>query len=412
MVSTRIEFAHILRGFAAGAVVASHLGYLVWNNPKVVGQLIAYPAVPIIASHAHFVPLTDFGLPYFWGHVGVALFFLISGFVIPFSASSMSRTGFAIARAFRIWPTNIFGLAIAVGCIALNSALAGNPFPYSPLQILLNALIVPRGPTLTPSIDGIIWTLEVEIFFYAVCTILMEHIRRYDRRIFLHCACIVPIAYFDELGARFLLHIGLPFYAFAYWLSTVPVYVCFMFCGTAFYFHYQRRLGIVGVFTTQLFLLLIFVTSMRVGVLAGQGWTPPISYLVAYCIFALAYFMRRRISALPYWGRRPFQSLADISYPLYVVHAVLGYTILVHAVEIGLPAWAAIAIAGAAVLCLAVAVHYAIELPSQAYGKTLAAKLGRTQALNSQTTSAPISRLNVDMTSATGPNSIIRPSRR
>ena len=52
MASSRIEFAHILRGFAAGAVVASHLGYLVWNNPKAVGQLIAYPATPNIISHA------------------------------------------------------------------------------------------------------------------------------------------------------------------------------------------------------------------------------------------------------------------------------------------------------------------------------------------------------------------------
>lgn len=412
MASTRIEFAHILRGFAAGAVVASHLGYLVWNNPKAVGQLIAYPATPNIISHAEFVPLTDFGLPYFWGHVGVALFFLISGFVIPFSLSSMSRPGFMIARAFRIWPTYVFGLAIAVGCIALNSALAGNAFPYSPLQILLNALIVPRGPTLAPSIDGIIWTLEVEIFFYAVCAISMEQIRKYDRRIFLYCAVVVPIAYFDILGTPLLLRFGLPVYAVAYWLSTVPVYVCFMFCGTAFYFHYQRRFGILELFAAQLFLLLIFVTAMRVGALAGLGWTPPICYSVAYCIFALAYFARRQISELPDWARRPFQSLADISYPLYVVHAVLGYTILVHTVEVGLTAWAAVAIACVAVLCLAVVVHYAIELPSQAYGKILAAKLVPTQPLSGHPDPAAISRLNVEVTSVTGPKAIIRPSRR
>ena len=165
-------------------------------------------------------------------------------------------------------------------------------------------------------------------------------------------------------------------------------------------------------FATQLFLLLIFVTAMRVGALAGLGWTPPICYSVAYCIFALAYFARRQISELPDWARRPFQSLADISYPVYVVHAVLGYTILVHTVEVGLTAWAAVAIACVAVLCLAVVVHYAIELPSQAYGKILAAKLVPTQALSGHPDPAAISRLNVEVTSVTGPKAIIRPSRR
>src|SRR5258708_30322456 len=113
-----------------------------------------------------FEPLTDFGLPYFWGHFGVVLFFLISGFVIPFSVSSLSRSGFVAARIFRIWPTYLVGLAIAVICIASNSALSNIAFPYSSIQLLTSALIVPRCPTLTRSIDGIIWTLDIDIFFY------------------------------------------------------------------------------------------------------------------------------------------------------------------------------------------------------------------------------------------------------
>jgi len=38
------------------------------------------------------------------GGFGVALFFLISGFVIPFSFLRYTRTGFAIARILRLWP--------------------------------------------------------------------------------------------------------------------------------------------------------------------------------------------------------------------------------------------------------------------------------------------------------------------
>ena len=375
MAHARIEFAHILRGFAASAVIVSHLGYLIWRQPEMIGAVIAYPQVPEIIRGVRFTPITDFAVPYFWGHLGVALFFLISGFVIPFSVAAMSRGGFAVARVFRIWPTYLFGLSLAIACIALNAALAGQAFPYSPLQVLLNALIIPRWPTLAPSIDGIIWTLEIELFFYATCIVLMNSIRAYDCRLFLLALAVVPLAYFARLGGGVLLRIGMPVYALVYWAATVPIYICFMFCGVAFYFHYKDRLNLTGLLATQAFLILCFVTSLQIGFLAGQDWSAPISYVAAYGVFALLYFSRDGISALPAWARRPFELLADISYPLYAVHGVFGYTVLVHVLAAGVPSSTAVGIAAVAVLSLAIAVHFLIELPSQSYGKALAAKI-------------------------------------
>ncbi len=412
MVHTRIAFAQFLRGLAAAAVVVSHLGYLIWRSPDMIGSLIAFPGTAEIIRAVDFTPVTDFGIAYFWGHFGVALFFLISGFVIPFSVSTMSHGGFAIARILRIWPTYLCGLALAVACVALNSALAGKVFPYSPLQVFINALIVPRWPTLTPSIDGIIWTLEIELFFYATCIVLMNSIRAFDRRLFLLAICVVPVAYLARLGGGILIRIGMPIYALVYWAATVPIYVCFMFCGVAFYFHYKGRLSLGGLFATQLFLILCFVTGLQIGFLAARDWAAPISYVAAYGVFASLYFSREKISALPGWTRRPFELLADISYPLYVVHGVFGYTVLVHAVAAGVPSWAAVSIAAAAVVSLATAVHFLIELPSQSYGKALAAKIAPRRAPGGQDDAAAMSRLNIDTTSPTGPNFTIRPSRR
>jgi len=411
MAGPRVEFAHILRGVAAAAVVTSHLTYMIWRKPEIIGDLIAYPPVTNIIQGTEFRPVTDFGLPYFWGYFGVALFFLISGFVIPFSVSSLSRSGFATARIFRIWPTYLVGLAVAVACIAVNSRLAGIAFPYSAGEVMLNALIVPRWPTLTRSIDGIIWTLEIEVFFYVTCVFLMDRIRRFDRRIFLVAALAVPLALLVSLASGVLIRLGMGVFGLANWASTVPVYVCFMFCGVGFYYHYRGRLGPLALFVVQLFLLVAFVTSMRVGVLATQGWLAPICYLIAYAAFALGYLARERISALPSWGLRPIYWLADISYPLYVVHGVLGYTVLAHAVEAGVPGWTAVAIALAVVLTLATIIHRAVELPSQSYGKAMAVKMPAVRDLT-QCDAAAISPLNVETTSATGPNLIIRPSRR
>jgi peptidoglycan/LPS O-acetylase OafA/YrhL len=290
--------------------------------------------------------------------------------------------------------------------------LSKSAFPFSPREILINALIVPRWPTLTRSIDGIVWTLEIEIFFYATCSLLMYHIRKFDRRIFLLPALVFPLALLFAFQGGVLIRIGMPVYALANWASTMLVYVCFMACGVAFYYHYHDHLSHIGLFKVQAFLLVVFVTCMRVGVLAIQGWTAPICFLVAYSVFTLGYLARERVTALPYWGCRPIYWLADISYPLYVVHAVLGYTILVHALQSGVPAWAALAIALTVILTLAAFVHLSVELPSQSYGKILAEKLRLARDLSAQRDSAAISRLNVATTSDTGPNSIMRPSQR
>lgn len=376
MVHTRIAFAQFLRGLAAAAVVVSHLGYLIWRSPDMIGSLITYPATAEIIRAVNFAPVTDFGFAYFWGHFGVALFFLISGFVIPFSVTTMSRRGFTVARVLRIWPTYLFGLTLAISCIALNSASAGRPFPYSAGQILLNALIVTRWPTLAPSIDGIIWTLEVELFFYATCLVLMDQIRACDRRLFLPALAVVPLACLTPFASGLLLRAGMPIYAVAFWASTVPVYVCFMFCGTALYFNYKARLDLSGLGMTLLFLVVCFIASLQAGFLATPDWSAPIAYLAALAVFALCYFMRESFGALPTAVRLPFSVMADVSYPLYAVHGVFGYTILVRALAGGMSSWLAVGIAAAAVFAVAIVVHFLIELPSQAYGKVLAAKIG------------------------------------
>ncbi len=172
----RVEFAHLLRGFAAGSVLLSHLAYTFWRKPDIVGGLIVYDALPQSLAKVSSIALTDFGLPDFWGHFGVALFFLISGFVIPFSTARLSGPAFAIARAFRIWPTYAAGLTVALACLVTNATLSETPFPYSASEILNHYFIVPRWPTLTRPIDGIIWSLEIELFFYAYCLLVIRRL--------------------------------------------------------------------------------------------------------------------------------------------------------------------------------------------------------------------------------------------
>jgi peptidoglycan/LPS O-acetylase OafA/YrhL len=372
----RIEFADTLRGIAAICVLAHHLLYTFWRKPEIVANLIAYPAIVQPTDAAPRVQLPDFGLPDFWGHFGVALFFLISGFVIPFSVARLPATGFGIARILRIWPTYVIGLTVTLFCVAANAAASGLVFPYAINEVLSHYLILPRWPTLTRPVDGILWTLEIELAFYAFCLVVRRRIRQFENSIFLVGLISIPVAFAVGAGVNVLLAWSVPIYALAHWASSMAQFITYMLVGTAFYYFFKARIGLSALLVIQTGLLLAFVASWRLGVMSNQGWSGPICYLLAYAVFAAMYAGRNLFLTIPKPLRFVLACLAAISYPLYVVHGVLGYSILARASAAGVSPATALLFALAAVLLLATILHFLVEVPSQAAGKRLATRYG------------------------------------
>lgn len=371
----RILFAHLLRGLAAASVLSHHYLYMIWERPAPVGQLIAQPALPAIVEKVpHFV-LPDFGLPGFWGHFGVALFFLISGFVIPFSVAALSPRGFAVARALRIWPTYAVGLSIALLCVLLNARSAGVPFPYTAFDMVSHYLILPRWPLLARPIDGIIWTLEIELFFYAFCLVVSSRLKALERSIFLIALVSVPLGYAASLAFPAVLQTGWPFFPLLHWASSMMQFLPFLLVGTAFHYFHRGRLSVLQLLALQAGLLLNFVWSWRLGLMSADGWSGPLSYVIAYAVFSIAFVLRRPIDSLPRPLSWPLSGLADVSYPLYVAHGIFGYSLIAALLTAGFGAGTAIAVAIAAALALAVVIHVTIEGPTRALGKSLAAAL-------------------------------------
>lgn len=146
------RLAHIdaLRGIAAFLVVVQH-------------------GLKPIAGQAHASPLHDLlaGQWFDFGRFGVVLFFLISGFVIPFSLrDDQPLSRFAITRFFRLYPA--FWLSIAATVLALG--MTGDA-SFSRTQILANITMVPVLFHQT-YISGVYWTLFIELIFYATCALL------------------------------------------------------------------------------------------------------------------------------------------------------------------------------------------------------------------------------------------------
>lgn len=129
---------------AALFVTLYHLGFQAWvraaDSTAAVMRADLEPIASVISS----------------GWVGVPIFFILSGFVIAFSAEGKSAGRFAIGRAARLYP--------AVWFCAPLTAIAISSDPDLINKLLRSLTLLPWGPW----VSGVYWTLAVEVIFYLI----------------------------------------------------------------------------------------------------------------------------------------------------------------------------------------------------------------------------------------------------
>lgn len=366
---SRVEFANSLRGIACLCVVFAHYAGVFWEAPAAVATLTGMPDYEVPPARMPVINWLDNAIPNLqWGPLGVAIFFLISGFVIPFSVARQNAGQFLLNRTLRIWPTYLCGFAFTAGLIAIGAYSYGAPAPFATWEALVHAVPGLRDLVGSRNIDGIIWTLEIEIKFYVICALTVPWLRTSSMKVF-----SVPML----IGiAALILSWQLPNMSpTAARLSTTAInaaqYLIYMYIGVAFHFlhqgHSQTRQLVTWMGTLSLMMCLVW-SSSPYKVTFPSAW----NYGLAICIFgwAMSYPQFLRSNKL-------LDAVAAISYPLYVVHGVAGYVILrwLYAAEV--PAWASILLTTAITFAVATALHVLVEKPSQRVGKRLAEKLPR-----------------------------------
>ena len=362
--NTRIDFANTLRGFAAVAVIISHYYGVFWLNRAAVEALTLSPALPLetYAIPKYISWLHTFSLLN-WGAYGVAIFFLISGFVIPFSLQKMSFTGFCLNRILRIVPTYVVGFGITLLALWIGTQYFGKDWPYSFREIAAHSFPGIRDILWTRNIDGIIWTLEIEMKFYLVCALFIVWFRSQSLKVFL-----IPVALF--LMTLYMNH-KLPdwqanhvrTYQVAMTLVNVAQYIIFMFVGVMFHYLYRGRIEPTKAYAAIGGLFVLFLLHWWMGPYTanlGVSW----NYGFALLTFMFAYAFQGLFKS-----NRVFDFLADISYPLYVIHGVGGYIALRILLDKGFKAWLALIIVTVGSITLSWLLHKAVEKPSQKLGK-------------------------------------------
>ncbi|MBI3368173.1 MAG: acyltransferase [Burkholderiales bacterium] len=279
-----------------------------------------------------------------YGYLGVNLFFIISGFVIFMTLARTARPmDFVVSRFSRLFPS--YWIAIAM-TFAITHWL-GLPKKLVDLNTAAANLAMLHNLAGVPHVDGVYWTLEVELLFY----IGMFALYRCGRLGAIHRALWLM------LGLRLL------------------------------YFVMARAFSIDLPWTLYRLLILNFIPWFALGIAiyallnassdAGrrEPWITAVAAVLSLAVadglvmgvlaIGLAAAVHGAASGrLPLLERRALVYLGTISYPLYLLHENIGWSLQLRLLAAGLPFDATVVLALVAAIALATALHYTVEQPA------------------------------------------------
>lgn len=103
------------------------------------------------------------------GYLGVNLFFMISGFVIVWSAAGRDWLSFACGRIVRLYPAHVVAMTLTA---LITLAWSTPPFDVSVAQFLANLTML--APFFgQPFMDGAYWSIVLELVFYGWVTLAL-----------------------------------------------------------------------------------------------------------------------------------------------------------------------------------------------------------------------------------------------
>ncbi len=244
------------------------------------------------------------------GRVGVVVFFLISGFVIPFSikpASGAPVAGFVIRRLFRIYPAYWLSVPLAAYVFFWS---VGQPFGAGDFAVNMTLLQDIFG--VQPA-EGVYWTLLVEFGFYALCIVLLLTRSLFSaRRIAILSAALALVHFFG----MFMLWLGPPVLGVgtSFWLLNLSV----MLWGTLYRFEHagatRDRFASLVLRGLGIFYAFVLPIGATLAIRSLPNYT--VSYALGFIVFIAGTRFLRIETHLTDW-------LGRISYSIYLFHAVI-----------------------------------------------------------------------------------------
>ncbi len=286
-----------LRLLAALAVVLFHFIGLVPSGPGVWGR-----------SPAEVFPLAHRIAAYGW--LGVELFFMISGFVICMSAWDRTLRDFIVSRVTRLFPA--FWVCVLTTAVFLR--LTGDR-GMTPSRVLTNLTMVPE-PLNVRYVDPAYWSLWSELRFYLLFAVLAWTGLTYRRVVgfcglWLVAAVIAPVS-----GLPLLTVVFQPAYA-PFYIAGILVYLLHRFGPSP-----TLWLMLGGTWLLAQHRLVALVQGARTG--DRISWSIALALITAGLALLVALAMGR----LRFLNRPWLVAAGALTYPLYLLHECIGWTLI------------------------------------------------------------------------------------
>lgn len=274
-----------------------------------------------------------------WGYLGVPLFMIISGYVIFMSVDrSRSAMTFAVSRFGRLFPAFWASCAVTFAAVSIFGLALRE---VSLREALWNLTMIPVRLGVG-RIDGVYWTLEVELTFYIVifaCVAL--GLGRWAM------APVAAVVVYTLTGEDKIW--GFETHWFALFLVGMVLYD--MRRGDRWWHGVLLSLGLGCVAFRHLY--------RGVTDAPHAGWPYVLAVVAFAAVIALCSRVRVRALELP-----PLIFLGTISYALYLVHQNIGYIVIREAQERGWSTLASIGAASAVAILIATVITFGIERPA------------------------------------------------
>jgi peptidoglycan/LPS O-acetylase OafA/YrhL len=233
-----------------------------------------------------------------YGYLGVDIFFVISGFVIPWSLyrsqyALRDYPRFMLKRNVRLYPPYLASIAITV--LATNIILVPL-FKVPHMTVTGRDLLLHFGYLndlfKVPWINVVYWTLAIEFQWYLLVGLVMPALASRNRLLRFAVTTAMVMAYFTIYWDRLVFHY-------------LPVFLIgvFVFQYRAELIEKREMLGLIAV---------MVLATHRI-----SGWLVPLVAVPTGLLIAFSTYHNKRMDRV-----------GDVSYSLYLIHLPIGVSVI------------------------------------------------------------------------------------
>ncbi|MDQ2103839.1 acyltransferase family protein [Azospirillum sp. C340-1] len=300
------------------------------------------------------------------GWAGVQVFFVVSGFVIANSANNATPIAFIRSRLLRLYPA---AWVCSVLCLVVL-LLMPEPDANLARRFIASFALAPDGPYIASAY----WTLPVEIAFYAAVFLLLlsGHFHRLPQ--FALALAAASSAYLGAYGLHVFGVLDLPFLEFEYGMLNMTLlrHGVFFALGIFLWLWSRGKLTRTGMAAALLALAAApleitarsveFVARSPVPLNLADLWTGPL-LIWGLSLLAIAASARWRadVAALPPSLLALLRLIGLATYPLYLLHEVVGGSAKALAMQAGASSMAGAVTGGALSIAVALLVAAVLE---------------------------------------------------